>query len=186
MSIKLKYQWSYWTTSKGSVSVFILWKICAYVTCLRNTNHETRCFDKDYTSSIIEFPEHSIPTKLTRPNINHFACFDFLSQFHLHGDSRSFVTFSVIEFQEHSIPTKQTRPNINHLTCFDFLSQFHPHGVSTSCVTSSVIEFPEHSIRNKLTSPNRPFKMFRLSFPIPSSRCFNKLCYFPRHWIPRT
>ena len=33
VSIKLKYQWSYWTESKGTVSVCTLWTICAYVKC---------------------------------------------------------------------------------------------------------------------------------------------------------
>jgi hypothetical protein len=40
MYIKLKYQWSYYTGSKGSVSVLMLWTICGDVKCyLRHTNH---------------------------------------------------------------------------------------------------------------------------------------------------
>jgi hypothetical protein len=38
VSIKLKYQWSYWTGSKGFVSVCILWTVCAYVKCLSYTS----------------------------------------------------------------------------------------------------------------------------------------------------
>jgi len=33
MFMQFKYQWSYWTWSKVSVSVCVLWTTCVYVTC---------------------------------------------------------------------------------------------------------------------------------------------------------
>ena len=42
MVIQLKFQWSYWIGSKGSVSVCILWTVCVCVKCcLRHTHLET-------------------------------------------------------------------------------------------------------------------------------------------------
>ena len=78
----------------------------------------------------------------------------------------------------------ETNVLTKRLTCFEFLSQFLLQVFRQSLLLPPSL--CSQNIVSQLTRPNKPFNMFRLSFTIPSSGCFDKLPYFLRHCIPRT
>jgi len=143
-------------------------------------NLSSWCFTSFLSFFITEFPEHSIPTKLTRSNTNRSKRFEFLSQLLLYGVSKSLISSSIIEFPEHSIPNKLNSPNIKILTRFNFLSQFLLHVVSTSFHI-----LPSLNSQKKVSQLNKPvliyINFFPIFFAIPHTWCFDKISYFLRH-----
>lgn len=93
-------------------------------------------------SSVIAFPEHSNPTKLTLPN-KPFIVFGLSLEIPSSCVSTCSLSSYVIVFPEHSIPTILTRPN-KQFNVFRLPFAILSSGISTSS-THSIRHFPPTS-----------------------------------------